>query len=151
MCVHPNFLRCGFTPASPESPRRLVRPQPPLPMPCPPSAMPGRGWEAPGGGRGGAGVGTVTPDGVLHPSQVRVRPSPVCGLGSRRPGPAGRLLPLLHVSGAGTSQQQPAALPARPLHGCPRVRLSLPSTRRPVRHPGWGQEGSGGPPGRLGL
>ena len=32
-----------------------MRPQPPLPTPCPPSALPGRGWEPPGGGRGGAG------------------------------------------------------------------------------------------------
>lgn len=47
-----------------------MRPQPLLPMLCPPSTLPGGGWESPGEGRGRAGVGTVTPDGVLHPSQV---------------------------------------------------------------------------------
>ncbi|XP_042809100.1 claudin-19 isoform X4 [Panthera tigris] len=81
--------------------------------------------------------------GVLQPQhtnqcQVRVRLGPVRGLGLRRPGHAGGLLPLLHMPGARENQQQPAALPAGPLGCCARVRLS-PALCRPLRHPGRGQ------------
>ena len=152
MCVHPNFPRCAFIhPSFPREPEEACEAPASAPQALPTLRSARQRLGAPRGRSGRGRVGTVTPDGVLHPSQVRVRPGPVRGLGGRRPGPAGRLLPLLHVSGARTSQQQPAALPAGSLRGCPRVRLSLPSIRWPAQRPGWGQEGSGGPPGRLGL
>lgn len=102
-------------------------------------------------GRTGRGGGAGTPDGVLHPSQVRIWSSPVSGLGRRRPGHAGRLLPLLHVPGAREIQQQPAALPARPLGGCPRVCLSpAQHPPAPASTPGGARRAQGVPPARLG-
>lgn len=116
----------------------------------PARALPALGSAAaearnPRGGRG-RGPGAAAPDGDPRPLQVRVRPGPVRGLGRRRPGHPGRLVPLLHVPRARAIQQQPATLPARPLGGCPRVRLSLHCI------PGRARRAQGAPPApaRLG-